>query len=153
MNRTIRFLSSLSVLLLSSAFICYPANAANFHGKIPYTTEKTFQKDVLQSGQPVLVDFCATWCAPCRAMAPLVEDLAHKYSGKVRFYKVDIDDDEDLADDLKVDAVPTFMLFDHGCIIKTATGYVGSERLDADISDGLKESTPTKTVQTPNQTY
>ena len=66
---------------------------------VPYTSTQQFQKDVLQSASPVLVDFSATWCAPCRAMAPSVHNLAVKYSGKLKVYKIDIDDDEDLAED------------------------------------------------------
>ncbi len=114
---------------------------------VPYTSAQQFQKDVLQASTPVLVDFSATWCAPCRAMAPFVHELAVKYSGKLKVYKIDIDDDEDLADDLKVEAVPTFMVFSGGKILKSETGNIGASKLESEVSQVLGQGGSVRTAE------
>ena len=105
--------------------------------KVPYINEQEFQTAVLKSKQPVLLDFTGDWCAPCKAMAPAVEKLAEKYAGKMKFYRMDIDDNEDLADDLKVEAVPTFILFDGNCIVKQDHGNIGATKLEQYVTEVL----------------
>jgi thioredoxin 1 len=74
----------------------------------------TFEKDVLGSDVPVVVDFGATWCPPCRALEPTIEALAAKYSGSVRFYKLDIDDNASVPQRYGIKGIPTLIVFNGG---------------------------------------
>lgn len=86
-------------------------------------TDASFEQDVLQSDQPVLVDFWAPWCAPCRMIAPSVEELAKEYDGKVRFAKVNTDENPTKAGLLGIRGIPTLILFKDG---KEADRVVGA---------------------------
>ena len=72
-------------------------------------TSENFEEEVLKSDVPVLVDMFATWCGPCKMMAPMVESLAGKYAGKIDFYKVDIDQESELASVFGISSIPTFL--------------------------------------------
>ncbi len=76
--------------------------------------ESTFEQEVLQSPEPVLVDFWAEWCGPCRMIAPIVEKLADEYEGRVRFAKVDVDAQPGIANRYRVRAIPTLLIFRNG---------------------------------------
>ena len=80
-----------------------------------FTTDN-FEKEVLQSELPVLVDFYADWCGPCKMMAPIVEGLAQGYDGKVKVGKLNIDDEMEIAQQYRVMSIPTFILFKDGKI-------------------------------------
>jgi thioredoxin 1 len=84
---------------------------------------ESFQ-ELIQSEQPVLVDFYATWCGPCKAMEPIVKEVAHAVQGKARVVKVDIDKRVQLAQTYNVQAVPTFMIFKNGNIIWRHPGMI-----------------------------
>lgn len=79
---------------------------------------------LIQSKQPVLVDFFATWCGPCKAMEPVVKDVAKSVEGKVRVVKVDIDKQRQIASQYNVSAVPTFMIFKNGNVIWRHPGMI-----------------------------
>ena len=79
-----------------------------------HATDKTFEGEVLQSEQPVLVDFSATWCGPCKQLEPIVDELAGEYSGRLKVVKVDIDQARDIAMKYGVMSVPTVLLFKQG---------------------------------------
>lgn len=85
-------------------------------------TERTFAMEVLQAAQPVLVDFYATWCGPCRMLAPVLEQLAGEFAGQVKFAKVDVDRAPGLATQYQITGVPTLLLFHNGRVVDEVVG-------------------------------
>lgn len=90
---------------------------------------KNFHAEVLQSEEPVLVDFYADWCGPCRMMGPLVEQLAETYNGKVKVGKVNVDEDGALAGNYGIQSIPSFLLFKNGQVVDSVTGGVPQQVL------------------------
>ena len=91
--------------------------------------QNSFQKNVLDSKKPVLVDFWAPWCGPCRAVAPVVEELAKEYNDKAGFAKVNVDDSPILASQYGVMSIPTIIVFKGGKPIQQAIGYQPKDQL------------------------
>ena len=77
-------------------------------------TDTTFESEVVQSKTPVLIDFYATWCGPCKMMAPIIDDIAREYNGKLKVVKVDVDESGETAATYGVTAMPTFVVFKDG---------------------------------------
>ena len=98
---------------------------------IPYVTERTFEAEVIRSELPVLIEFTADWCAPCKQIAPEVDALANELKDKVKVVKVDIDKAPLLARELRVQSVPTFMVLAEGRIVDGVVGAVGKKKLRA----------------------
>jgi len=88
-----------------------------------YVTEETFESDVLRSDLPVLVDFTAAWCGPCKMLSPLVSELAQEWEGKVRIYKMDVDTNQQIPIKYGVMGVPSLILFKDGEIAARLTGF------------------------------
>jgi thioredoxin 1 len=94
-------------------------------------TKETFTLEVLQATTPVLVDFWGEWCPPCRALAPILDDLAQEYDGKIKICKVNIDDQQGLAAEYGVRAVPTMLLFQKGQVADQMVGLRNKRDLKA----------------------
>lgn len=86
-------------------------------------TKNNFKDEVLNSDIPVLVDFWATWCGPCRMVAPIVEEIADEYDGRIKVGKVNVDEEPELAMQFRVASIPTLMVFKNGQLVNTAAGY------------------------------
>jgi thioredoxin 1 len=97
--------------------------------EIKHLSEATFEIEVLKAEQPVLVDFSAVWCGPCKMLDPIVKQLAQEWEGKVKVVKLDVDDSPHLAMDYQVMGVPTLMLFVNGDPVTRVTGYQPKDRL------------------------
>ena len=100
-------------------------------------TSKNFTDEVMNSDKPVLVDFWASWCGPCKMLAPTIEALAAEYEGKIKVGKVNVDDEQALAADYGIASIPTVILFNNGEIKETLIGYRGKEEFEAVINSQL----------------
>jgi thioredoxin 1 len=97
--------------------------------EIPNLDEAAFDADVLKSTLPVLVDFTAVWCGPCRMLEPVVVQLSQDWDGKVKFVKLDVDDNSTLAVKYGVMGVPTLILFVNGSPVQRLSGYHPKDRI------------------------
>ncbi|MBQ3094072.1 MAG: thioredoxin [Clostridia bacterium] len=100
-------------------------------------TVDNFEAEVLQSDVPVLVDFWATWCGPCRMIAPIIEELAEDYDGRLKVGKVDVDDQPELAIRYGVSSIPTILFFKDGKQIDRSVGLVPKAKLEETIQTML----------------
>lgn len=100
-------------------------------------TDTNFQSEVLQSQQPVLVDFWAVWCAPCRAIAPHVEALAKDYEGKIRVAKCDIDSNPQVPSQYDIRSIPTLLMFKGGQVVGQLVGAVPRAKLEEMVKKAL----------------
>jgi thioredoxin len=101
-------------------------------------TEETFEQEVLKSDLPVLVDFWAEWCGPCRMVAPIVEELAGEYAGRLKVTKVDVDDNQRLAIRYGIMSIPTLGVFRAGEMIERIIGYMPKGELKRRLDGALQ---------------
>ena len=100
-------------------------------------TDGNFDQDVLKSDQPVLVDFWATWCGPCRAIAPIVDELATQYQGKVKVGKMDVDKNAATPQRYGVRGIPTLLVFKGGQVREQIVGYVSRDVIEKALDKNL----------------
>ena len=99
--------------------------------------DATFDAEVLKSEIPVLVDFWAVWCGPCKAIAPTVEELAKQYKGKVKVAKMDVDEHQQVPQQYGIRSIPTLLLFKGGRVVDTIVGAVPKSKLEESLKKAL----------------
>jgi thioredoxin 1 len=100
-------------------------------------TDATFQTEVLNSSVPVLVDFWAPWCGPCRAIAPLLDELAGEYAGKAKVVKINVDDHQAVAQRYRVSSIPNLIVFKNGQVAQQIVGAVPKSRLSQALDTAI----------------
>ncbi|TAK97235.1 MAG: thioredoxin TrxA [Verrucomicrobia bacterium] len=100
-------------------------------------TQATFGSDVLKSATPVLVDFWAEWCGPCKMIAPVLDELAGEYQGKIKIAKVNIDNEQSIAAEYGVRAIPTLLLFKNGQVTEQIVGARSKRDLKASLDRAI----------------
>jgi len=106
-------------------------------GTVSDVTDNNFQAEVLESETPVLVDFWAPWCGPCRMVAPVVEEIAKERAGELKVVKLNIDENQNTAIAYDVMSIPTLILFNHGQVAKRVIGAYPKRKLEAELEPAL----------------
>jgi thioredoxin 1 len=106
-------------------------------GSIAEVTDSNFQAEVIESEVPVLVDFWAPWCGPCRMVAPVVEEIAEERGEALKVVKINIDENQNTAVQFNVMSIPTLMLFRNGEVAKTVIGAYPKRKLEAELEPAL----------------
>jgi thioredoxin 1 len=104
---------------------------------ITHLSDAAFEKEVLQSQLPVLVDYWAEWCGPCKMIAPILEDISNEYAGRLRVAKLNIDDNQQTPPKYGIRGIPTLMLFKNGNVEATKVGALSKSQLMAFIDSNL----------------
>ena len=105
--------------------------------KIIHTSDSRFENDVIQSKKPVLVDFWAQWCGPCKMISPLLDEIANEYHEKITIAKLNIDDNPDTPPKYGVRGIPTLLLFEEGSVKGTKVGALSKSQIAAFIDSNL----------------
>ncbi|MSQ01648.1 MAG: thioredoxin [Myxococcales bacterium] len=104
---------------------------------VPYISDSEFKSKVMESAVPVLLDFTATWCGPCKAIAPLLDQVQVEKGAALAVYKLDIDDNPDTPLQFSVQSIPTLLLFKNGKLINRSVGALNKGRLDQFVATAL----------------
>ena len=104
---------------------------------ITHTSDASFQTDVLEAGTPVLVDYWAEWCGPCKMIAPILDEVSKDYDGKLRVAKMNVDENRDVPSKYGIRGIPTLMLFKDGQLAATKVGALSKAQLTAFLDSHL----------------
>jgi len=104
---------------------------------IKHVTDASFEVDVLQSAQPVLVDYWAEWCGPCKMIAPILDEVSRAYEGKLQIAKMNVDENRDIPAKFGIRGIPTLMLFKAGVLAATKVGAMSKSQMTAFIDQQL----------------
>jgi thioredoxin 1 len=104
---------------------------------IIYVTDATFESEVLNASDPVLVDYWAEWCGPCKMIAPILDEIANEYTGKIKIAKLNIDDNPNTPPKYGIRGIPTLMLFKDGQVEATKVGALSKSQLTAFIDSNI----------------
>ena len=104
---------------------------------IKHTTDATFEADVLKAAHPVLVDYWAEWCGPCKMIAPILDEVATSYQGKLQIAKMNVDENRDVPAKFGIRGIPTLMIFKNGELAATKVGAMSKSQLTAFIDQQL----------------
>jgi thioredoxin 1 len=132
---------ALAVPALLSVMIAGSGSLA-LASEVPEVSQANFDKEVLASDKPVVVDFFATWCPPCRRMAPVMESLSKGYGDKVSFLRVDVDKNPALASKYNIDGIPAIKIFKNGKLVDSSVGLAPKE----DLSDRIAAASGRKSL-------
>ena len=106
-------------------------------GNIVHVSDETFEQEVLKAAEPVLVDYWAEWCGPCKMIAPILDEVAEAYAGKLKVIKLNIDDNPETPPKYGIRGIPTLMLFKNGEVEATKVGAVSKSQLTAFLDSNL----------------
>ena len=98
--------------------------------KVIYLSDDTFKKEVLESEKPVLVDFWASWCGPCLALTPIIDEIAETYSDKIKVCKLNVDENQKTAMEYGIKGIPTILFFKNGQVVEQSVGLVPKDYLE-----------------------
>ena len=105
--------------------------------EVLHINDADFETTVVQSDIPVLVDFCAPWCGPCKMIAPILDEIAPEFAGKVKIVKINVDDNQLVAGQFGIRSIPTLLLFKNGQLVATQVGALPKNQLAAFINQHL----------------
>ena len=105
--------------------------------QIKHVTDESFEPEVLKSDVPVLVDYWADWCGPCKAVAPVLDEVAKEYSGKLKIAKLNVDENQEIPKKYGIRGIPTLMLFKNGNIEATKVGALSKSQLTAFLDSNI----------------
>jgi thioredoxin 1 len=115
----------------------FPSEVSKMSEHIHYVTDDTFEQEVLQSPMPVLVDYWADWCGPCKMISPILDEVAKEYAGRLKVCKLNIDENQQIPPKYGIRGIPTLMIFKNGNVEATKVGALSKSQLTAFVDSNI----------------